>query len=390
MEENEPISPRGFQRPFIAEAAIVFLTVFVTTGLVSLVGWSPGITSHLPPPIDTSMELLIIVTSLLGVYGLFNGGVVGTYFALLAPIFEMVLVASSLLKTFNTPQHTPGLMIQEATAIALGILTFVCVLKTMTPPVRRAPMTVDGPSSTDLKTQHPPPNNYAIEVAGATKEYTIGPNVISAIDGLSMRVRNGEFVAIMGPSGSGKSTLLNLIGALDRPTHGRILIDGVDISTLDDPGLARLRNEKVGFVFQSYNLIDRSNVLRNMELPILVRGCPREERLGRIGHLLKTVGLGDKAPRKPQTLSGGEQQRVAIARALVNNPRLVLADEPTGNIDSRTGREVMGYLRKLSLENGTTVVVVTHDREVAEMADRIIQLRDGRIVGEEPVGGPSV
>ncbi|MCD6263007.1 ABC transporter ATP-binding protein [Candidatus Bathyarchaeota archaeon] len=227
---------------------------------------------------------------------------------------------------------------------------------------------------------------YAIEVIDVRKEYRLGPNVVVALNGLNLRIRKGEFVAIMGPSGSGKSTLLNLIGALDRPTSGRVLIDGVDISTLDEDSLARLRNEKVGFVFQAYNLIARSTVMRNMELPALVRGYPREERLRRIRSLLNVVGLGDKLLRRPKTLSGGEQQRVAIARALINDPSIVLADEPTGNVDSKTGRVIMGFFRKLNQERGTTIVVVTHDPEVARMTDRILYLRDGRIVGEETVG----
>ncbi|RJS89014.1 ABC transporter ATP-binding protein, partial [Candidatus Bathyarchaeota archaeon] len=201
---------------------------------------------------------------------------------------------------------------------------------------------------------------YAIEVIDVRKEYRLGPNVVVALNGLNLRIRKGEFVAIMGPSGSGKSTLLNLIGALDRPTSGRVLIDGVDISTLDEDSLARLRNEKVGFVFQAYNLIARSTVMRNMELPALVKGYPKEERLRRIRGLLNVVGLGDKLLRRPKTLSGGEQQRVAIARALINDPSIVLADEPTGNVDSKTGRVIMGFFRKLNQERGTTIVVVTH------------------------------
>jgi putative ABC transport system ATP-binding protein len=213
--------------------------------------------------------------------------------------------------------------------------------------------------------------------------------VVLAVDGLSMRMRKGEFVAIMGPSGSGKSTLLNLIGALDRPSSGKVLIDGVDISKLDETGLAKLRNEKIGFIFQAYNLIARSTVLRNMELPALVRGYPKEERLRKVHELLAVVGLEDKVLRKPKTLSGGEQQRVAIARALMNDPQIVLADEPTGNVDSKTGRVIMNFLRKLNLEKGTTIIVVTHDPEVARMADRILYLRDGKVVKEEIVGGAS-
>jgi putative ABC transport system ATP-binding protein len=230
-------------------------------------------------------------------------------------------------------------------------------------------------------------SDYAVEIIDVTKRYDLGSYGVAAVNRLSMKVRHGEILAIMGPSGSGKSTLLNLIGALDRPTSGKILIDGVDISTLNDSGLAKLRNEKIGFVFQSYNLINRSKVLRNMELPAMVKGVPKEDRLKKVHDLLSAVGLDEKAERKPKMMSGGEQQRVAIARALVNDPKILLADEPTGNLDSKTGHEIMEYLRKTSQERGTTAIIVTHNREIAEIADRIIHFRDGLIVNEEVLRG---
>lgn len=227
--------------------------------------------------------------------------------------------------------------------------------------------------------EHP----YAVELVDVIKDYVVGPYVVHALRGVTMKVRKGEFVAIMGPSGSGKSTLLNMIGAIDRPTAGKVLVDGIDISKLNDNQLAELRNKKIGFVFQAYNLINRTTVLRNVELPAIVSGMPRSERIKRAKELLALVGLKDEIHRSPKYLSGGQQQRVAIARALMNNPSLILADEPTGNLDSKSGKEVMLYLRKLNEELGTTVIVVTHDRSVAEMADRILYIRDGKIVGEE-------
>ena len=228
-----------------------------------------------------------------------------------------------------------------------------------------------------------PKSEYAVELINVIKDYHVGPIVVHALRGVSLKIKRGEFVAIMGPSGSGKSTLLNLIGAIDRPTSGKVLIDGVDILKLDDNELAELRNKKIGFVFQAYNLINRTTVLRNVELPAIVAGVPRKERVKRAKEVLRIVGLEEEIYRSPKYLSGGQQQRVAIARALINNPSIILADEPTGNLDSKTGYEVMSYLRKLNEEFGTTIIVVTHARDVAEMADRILYIRDGKIIGEE-------
>jgi len=202
---------------------------------------------------------------------------------------------------------------------------------------------------------------------------------------MNLKVKKGEFVAIMGPSGSGKSTTLNLIGALDRPTKGKVYVDGVDISKLSDDELSELRNKKIGFIFQNFNLINRTTVLGNVVMPSIVSGMSKRERVEKAKRLLKLVGLEEEMNRSPRFLSGGQQQRVAIARALMNDPTIVLADEPTGNLDTKTGREVMEYLRKLNKELGTTVIVVTHDPEVAKMADRIVYIRDGRVIGEEIV-----
>jgi len=372
---------------FVAEMATVFLIGFVFIELISVMGLSEGVTSSLPYPIDKIMSSAFSVTGLLAVYGLLKNNWAGAYFALSTSTFEVVLGCFSLSKAYSTSQSNLTLTAPAATTLVLGALTLICIFKMGSDQPKMTKITSCASSLSGPETPSAARDKYTIETIDVAKKYFLGSNVVSAINGISMKVAEGEFIAIMGPSGSGKSTLLNLIGALDRPFSGRVFIDGVDISTLDELGLARLRNEKIGFVFQAYNLIARSSVLRNMELPALVKGYSKEERLERVNRLLAIVGLDDKPLRKPKTLSGGEQQRVAIARALINGPKIVLADEPTGNVDSKTGRLVMDFLRKLSLEEGTTVVVVTHDPEVAKMANRIIYIRDGKIVEEETVGG---
>ncbi|MDJ0273269.1 MAG: ABC transporter ATP-binding protein [Aigarchaeota archaeon] len=203
-----------------------------------------------------------------------------------------------------------------------------------------------------------------------------------ALNGVSFKVRRGEMVAIVGPSGSGKSTLLNMLGALDRPTEGRVIIDGVDISHADDDKRAIIRNKLIGFVFQSYNLINRLTAIKNVEMPLSIQNVPEQERRRLALEMLKEVGLDSKAFKKPTQLSGGEQQRVAIARALVTKPSIILADEPTGNLDSKSGAVVVQLLKNLA-RKGHTVIVVTHNMEVAREADRIIYLRDGKIEKEE-------
>ncbi len=384
----EEISLERSERRFPAEVAAVLLISFVIIELASIGGWSPGVTSGFPYPIDMIIGSASSLIGLLGAYGLLRNNQSGVYFALSIPMFEVVLGFFSLVKAYSTSQLNLALT-SAVNALVLGPSTLICIFKTSPDQQKMTNITPGASSLLEPKTSSVTSDKYAVETINVTKEYLLGPNMVSAINDLSMKVRRGEFVAIMGPSGSGKSTLLNLMGALDKPSSGRVLIDGVDISTLDERGLAKLRNEKIGFVFQAYNLISRSSVLRNMELPVIVKGYSKEERLQRVNNLLTIVGLGDKASRKPKTLSGGEQQRVAIARALVNDPEIILADEPTGNIDSKTGQVVMGFLRKLNLEEGTTVIVVTHDPEVAKMTDRIIYLRDGKIIREETVRGMS-
>ncbi len=222
-----------------------------------------------------------------------------------------------------------------------------------------------------------------IETVDLVKTYIQGGRPLEVLKGICFSVEPGEFTAIMGPSGSGKSTLLNMIGALDRPTAGKVYINGVDLSGLNDNQVAGLRNREIGFIFQFFNLIPRMDAQGNVELPMAIAGVSRSERHKRAQRLLELVGLGDRADHKPSQLSGGEQQRVAIARALSNEPNLILADEVTGNLDSTTGDEIMHLLRDLNKEEGKTFILITHDAMVAQNTDRLIQLRDGVIVGDK-------
>jgi len=214
------------------------------------------------------------------------------------------------------------------------------------------------------------------------KNYKLGEVTVDALRGVTITLKKGEFVAVMGPSGSGKTTLLNLIGALDRPSKGDVYVGGEDLSKMSDRNLTSIRRKKIGFVFQFYNLIPVLTAFENVELPMLIAGVPKKEREERATQLLKIVGLVDRAHHRPDELSGGEQQRVAIARALANKPSIILADEPTGDLDTKTGTEVVGALREMAKKEGVTVIVVTHDPVVADMADRILEMRDGKILRE--------
>jgi putative ABC transport system ATP-binding protein len=217
-----------------------------------------------------------------------------------------------------------------------------------------------------------------IEANDLNKVYKMGSVEVNALCGLSLKIARGEAVAIMGPSGSGKSTLMNIIGCLDRPTSGEYILDGERVSDLNDDQLAVIRNRKVGFVFQSFNLLPRATALANVELPMRYAGV-RHERKDRASEALKSVGLGDRINHRPNELSGGQQQRVAIARSLVNDPAIILADEPTGNLDSKSGVEILNILLSFNKERGTTLIIVTHDLHVAEQTQRIIRLRDGMV-----------
>jgi putative ABC transport system ATP-binding protein len=226
-----------------------------------------------------------------------------------------------------------------------------------------------------------------LEALGLVKTYRMGRLEVSALRGIDLFVPEGDFVAVMGPSGSGKSTLMNIIGCLDRPTSGRYLMAGQDISLKREHHLAAVRNQFIGFVFQTFNLLPRLTALENVELPLLYRGLPRRRRLAMAAAALASVGLSDRARHRPPELSGGQQQRVAVARALAGSPRILLADEPTGNLDSRSGEELMALLQELN-RRGVTILVVTHDENIANHCRRVVRLRDGRIVEERAVAVP--
>lgn len=226
----------------------------------------------------------------------------------------------------------------------------------------------------------------SVKVVEVEKTYVLGENQVHALKGINLELKKGEFVAFMGPSGSGKTTLLNLIGVLDKPSKGKILVDDIDLTSLKERDLVKLRRKTIGFIFQFYNLIPVLSAIENVELPMLIAGVPAKDRETRARELLQMVGLGDRLNHRPDELSGGEQQRVAIVRALANRPSIVLADEPTGDLDSKTGKEVVQALRDLSNHEGATVIVVTHDPSVAAMASRVFEMRDGAIMKEHVNG----
>jgi len=229
-----------------------------------------------------------------------------------------------------------------------------------------------------------PPGKLVIQIDGVTKFYKMGEETIRALRGVALQIRRNEYLAIMGPSGSGKSTLMNMLGCLDTPTDGHYDFNGKNVAHMVDDELAEIRNHEIGFVFQTFNLLPRSNALHNVELPLIYAGLPRHERLERARQALTDVGLGDRMHHRPNELSGGQRQRVAIARALVTRPSIILADEPTGNLDSKTGVEIMDLFEQL-YEQGNTIIVVTHEEDIARHARRIVRLRDGLIESDEPV-----
>ena len=229
-------------------------------------------------------------------------------------------------------------------------------------------------------------SDIIIETVDLARYYELGGEIIKALDGVNLKVRRGEYLSIVGPSGAGKTTLFNLIGGLDRPTRGRVIIDEVDISQLDAYELAWLRCRKIGYIFQTFNLIPTLTALENVALPTIFAGVPRDEGKRKAEMILRSVGLGDRLNHKSSELSAGQQQRVAIARAMVNDPAIILADEPTGNLDFQTGKEIINILRELNKKRGVTVIAATHDLKMIGVSDRVVYMRDGRIERIEGVG----
>ena len=253
-------------------------------------------------------------------------------------------------------------------------------------------VTENPPSETDTPTAalydyQSHTSQYTIETLALHKTYEMGPVKVQAVQGVDLKVRRGEFITILGVSGSGKSTLLHLIGALDKPTEGKVFIEGLDLSTLDDSKLAEVRLHRIGFVFQFFNLMPQLTAQGNVELPLKLSEIPSNTARERARELLTKVGLGERADHIPSELSGGEQQRVAIARALANNPRIILADEPTGNLDTKTGAEIITLLRTLNKTQNLTLIVVGHDQRLTSVADRVFEMEDGVFVREYSGGG---
>ena len=240
-----------------------------------------------------------------------------------------------------------------------------------------------GPVPTPALTPAPAPDGSLIQIRDVRKVYVMGAMEVHALDGVSVDIGRGEYVAVMGPSGSGKSTLMNVIGCLDTPTSGSYRLRGTEIREREDDELARIRNQEIGFIFQTFNLLPRADALHNVELPLIYSGTPAKERRERAREMLELTGLGDRMHHKPNELSGGQRQRVAIARALVNRPSIVLADEPTGNLDSKTGVEIMALLADIH-RRGNTVILVTHEEDIAANARRVLRMRDGLIESDRP------
>lgn len=232
-------------------------------------------------------------------------------------------------------------------------------------------------------------NNEVIRIENLHKTYILGTQQVNALDGVSLSIRKNDYIAIMGPSGSGKSTMMNILGCLDTPTSGKYILGGTDVSQMEDSDLADVRNRQIGFVFQSFNLLPRYSALENVALPLIYCGTPEKERISLGTKALEVVGLSDRMDHKPNELSGGQRQRVAIARAIINNPTIILADEPTGNLDTKTSVEIMNIFEKI-WRQGNTIIIVTHEEDISRFARRIVRLRDGRIESDTENPNPTL
>ena len=247
------------------------------------------------------------------------------------------------------------------------------------------PTAVARPSENMSEAGHRSGQPELIQLEKVSRVYRVGSSEVRALDDVTLHVHQGDFIALMGPSGSGKSTLLNVLGLLDTPTSGVYRLDGEEVQSFSESNLAEIRGHKFGFIFQAYHLVPRMTALRNVELPLILAGVDANERRARAQKVLLVLGMGDRAHHRPDQLSGGERQRVAIARAIVGEPRILLADEPTGNLDTRTGAEIIGFLERLN-RDGLTIVLVTHDPQIAGHARRLLQMRDGRLLSDAPPG----
>ncbi|WP_455143740.1 ABC transporter ATP-binding protein [Candidatus Hodarchaeum mangrovi] len=352
----------------------IAVVLFLSSTLFALSEMSGFLTSSLTIldyPFSSIIPMFMVLFSLLGFMGTLTSSKMNIIIALIAIGFDLLIQCILLIITPSLTIFIPSL-----TIILLLSSILVCGMIVLNQ------LQHSYVSATTHKLEGIKETEFAIEVKNLTRKYNLGLGLeVFALRNVNLQIRKGDFIAIMGPSGSGKSTLLNCLGALDRASSGEIYIDGIEISSLDDEGLAWLRNRKIGFIFQAYNLINRSTVGENVEVPSLVTPLSPEERKMKARKLLHTLGIGDKYDRRPKTLSGGEQQRVAIARALMNDPTILLADEPTGNLDSRSGLVIMDLLQNLNRDLGVTIIVVTHDPEIANMSHRIYYLKDGTNAG---------
>ena len=358
-------------QPVVEDIAVVLFLASTIFALSEMSGFLTSSLTVLGYPLSSIIPMLMVLFSLLGFMGILTSSKMNIIIALIAIGFELLIECVLLIINPSMTYIIPSL-----TIILVLLNTFICGVRVLNQ-LHNSYVTASIQKLGGVKE-----SDFTIEVKNLTKKYELGLDLeIFALKNVNFQIPKGDFIAIMGPSGSGKSTLLNCLGALDRPSSGEVFIDGIQISSLDDEGLAWLRNRKIGFIFQAYNLISRSTVGENVEVPSLVTPLSPEERKIKAKKLLQTLGLEDKYDRRPKTLSGGEQQRVAIARALMNDPTILLADEPTGNLDSRSGLIIMDFLQNLNRDLGVTIIVVTHDPEIANMTHRIFYLKDGTNAG---------